>query len=123
MDLPDEITNHRFSNFKIRNHPILHGTNGDDVARRLAQHELGILADRQHPVGPPLILADRHDRRFTKNNPLISHIDKRVGGTKVNRQIIGEPAQNAIPNHQPPSPFSTGFKSAQFIARDGSIFN
>ena len=46
----DKVLQHGLGNVKIRNDPVLHRTDRNDVARRTADHLLGFRADLQHFV-------------------------------------------------------------------------
>ncbi len=59
--LADEVLEHLLGDLEVGDHAVLHRSNGLDVARCLAQHLLGLGADRFDPVGDPV---DGDDRRL-----------------------------------------------------------
>ena len=88
----DELLQHLLGHGEIRDDAVLHRADRLDVARHLAQHLLGFLADRLDralAVGAAF-LPDRNDRGFIEHDALAAHVDQRVGGAEVNRKIIGE---------------------------------
>ncbi len=86
MHLADEVLDHLFSNFKVGDHAVAHRADRLDMARRAAQHHLGVIANGEH-----LLLAaardDRNDRRLVQNDAPALHIDQRVGGPEVDGHI------------------------------------
>ena len=87
VNLLDEMPQHGLRDFKIGNHAIFHGPDGDDVAGRAAEHALGFLADSQD-VGRSRL--DGNDRRFTQHDPLITHINERIRSPKVYPNVVGK---------------------------------
>ena len=58
----------------------------------LAEHLLGRQADRLDrllAVGAAF-LTDRDDRGFVQHDAFAAHVDQRVGGAEVDREIVGE---------------------------------
>src|SRR5512134_1691556 len=79
------------------------GANSLDVAGHLAEHLLGLLADgldRALAVGTAL-LADCNDRRFVEHDALAAHVDQRVRGPEVDRQVVGEIAAEKTEHELP----------------------
>ena len=93
VHLADEVAQHGLGDLEIGDHPVLHGTDGHDVAGGAAQHHLGFPAHRQHPVAVPVpaILAHRHHRGLAQDDTLAFDIDQGVGRAQVDGQVIGEP--------------------------------
>jgi hypothetical protein len=99
----DELLEHLLGDGEVGDHAVLHRADGLDVARHLAQHLLGFLADgldRLLAVGAAF-LADRHHRRLIEHDALAAHVDQGVGGAEVDREIVGEIAAQK-PNIQNP---------------------
>ncbi len=46
------------------------------------------------------LVTDRHHRGLIEHDPLAAGIDQRVGGAKIDRQIVGEHPTNASEKHQ-----------------------
>ena len=80
---------HFLRDLKIRYHPILERPNGSDVSRRTAEHPLGVSANRFDGF-LAIVNPDRYNRRLIQHNALVAYVDQCVGGTEINRQIIGE---------------------------------
>ena len=49
--LLDEVVQHLLGVLEVGDDAVLHGLDGDDVARRAAEHLLGLLADGFHLAG------------------------------------------------------------------------
>ncbi len=78
---------HLFRNLEIGNDAVFHRPNGDDVAGRAAEHLFSIAAD-----GLDLIryLVDRDDRRLADDDAAALGINKRIGGSQIDREIAGK---------------------------------
>jgi hypothetical protein len=61
MDLLDEMAQHLLGDVEVRDHPVLQRADRADRPRRAAEHALGLEADRVHLAGA---LVDRDDRRL-----------------------------------------------------------
>ena len=89
---------HLLGHGEVGDHAVLHRPDGDDVAGRAAEHALGLEAhgrDRAR-AARAAVLADRDHRRLVQHDALAARIDQRVGGAKVDRQIVGEDAAQAF---------------------------
>ena len=84
MGLLNKVIQHALGHFEVGNHTILHGTDCGDVARRSAEHFLGLFADRFHL---PIVLVDRNDRRFIDYDALTAGKDESIGCPQVDRKI------------------------------------
>ena len=103
VNLPDEVLDHFFGDFEISNHAISHRANGFHVYRSLAEHVLGLLADRIDNLATAL----RHignDRGFIELDALPLHIDQRVRCPEVNGHVRRQHAEEAT-NHVVPELF------------------
>ena len=89
----DEVLQHLLGDGEVGDHAVLHRADRDDVAGRLAEHHLGFLARPPGWIscafGPP-VLADRDHRRLVEHDALAAHVDQRVGGAEIDRQIVGK---------------------------------
>src|SRR5204863_10112722 len=74
---------------EIGDHPVFHGSNGDDVAGSAAEHALGFFPDSQD-VGRSRL--DGNDRRFTQHDSLITNINERIRSPKVYPNVVGKQA-------------------------------
>src|SRR5256885_16581572 len=85
VDLLDELLEHLLGDREVGDHAVLHRPDGDDVARRLAEHLLRFLADglnRFFPVRTGF-LSDRHDGRFIEHDALAADVDEGIGRAEV----------------------------------------
>jgi len=92
MHLLDELFEHLLGHGEVGNHAVLHRTNHGNAARRLAKHFLGFLADGLDGllgIGAAFE-ANGNDRRFVENNGPSTHINQRIGGAKVDGEVVGE---------------------------------
>ena len=74
-----------------------------DVAGDLAEHLLGLAADRANhalAVGAAF-LRNGHDRGLVEHHALAAHVDQRIGGAEVDRQIAREVTTEKA-EHEPP---------------------
>ena len=96
MDFGDEIAEHGLRHLKVGYDAVFHGANGLDVARRAAQHALGL-----GPYGENLIVAPRvffygHHGRFAEHNAVALDVNASIGGPQVDGKIVGENSKNKI---------------------------
>src|SRR6266851_147869 len=77
----DEVPEHPRRDLKVSDHPVLHRSDRNDVARRSAEHLLCFLADRQHLFSTARVLLHRHDRGLVGNDPDAADVDQRICGT------------------------------------------
>ncbi|KMQ81513.1 hypothetical protein RF55_26109, partial [Lasius niger] len=66
--------------------------NGGEMARRTAQHPLSLAAHCRHRARTiaDLVLPYRHHRRLVQHDALSTHIDQRIGGAQIDRNVVGE---------------------------------
>ena len=88
--LLDEVIQHLFGDFEVGDHAILHGLDGDDVARRAAQHLLGFFAHGLHFAG---VLVDGDDGGLVHHDAFAFGVDQRVGGSQIDGEIAGKHAE------------------------------
>ena len=91
MHFADEMLDHFFRHIEIRDHPIAHGANGLNAARRAPQHQFGVLAHGQHRFAPVLDVIGHH-RGFVQDNSTPLDIDQRIGGAEIYRHVGCEQA-------------------------------
>ncbi len=90
----DELLEHLLGDGEVGDHAVFHRADGLDIARYLAQHLLGFLADRQDAllgIGAAL-LANRDYGGLIQDDALVADVDQGVGGAEVDREIVGEVA-------------------------------
>ena len=90
MRLLDKVVQHLLGLLEVGDHTVLHRLDRHDVARRAAEHLLGLLADCFDLIR---VLVDRDDRRFVDDNPFAVREDKCVGGSQVDRKIARKQAE------------------------------
>src|SRR5450631_970150 len=103
--LLDKVIQHLFGDLEVGDNAVLHRLDGDDVARRTAQHLFRLFADRLYLTG---VLVDRNDRGFVDNNALAPCVDEGVGRPQIDRKIAGEHAKQRA---QPVRPRRTRLKT------------
>ncbi len=88
----DELLDHLLGDHEVGDHAILHGPDGLDVAGHLAEHGLGLAADRLDDflaVGAAFV-ADGDDGGLVEHDALVTGEDQRVGCAKINGKVGGE---------------------------------
>jgi hypothetical protein len=82
--LLDEVVEHLLSDFEVGDDAVLHGLDGDDVARGAAKHVLGFLADCFHFAG---VLVDGDDGGLVDDDAFAGREDEGVGCAQVDGQV------------------------------------
>ncbi len=80
------MLDHFFGNFEIGNHAISHRPDSTDIARRLAKHHLGFLANRQH-LCTATHFGHGNNGWFIEDNALALHINKRICRSEIDADI------------------------------------
>jgi hypothetical protein len=89
--LPYKVLQHLLGDREIRDDAVFQGPDGCDVARRAAEHVFGVGANRLNdPAAPAGVLANSDDRGFVEHDAVAPRVNQSVGGSKVDRQVIGE---------------------------------
>src|ERR1700676_4009641 len=84
VHLFDEVLQHLFRVGEIRNDPVLHGPDGRDMAWGASQHVFGFDPDRDDDLAAPggfVLHCD--DRWFIEHNAALTHVNQRVGRSKI----------------------------------------
>ena len=84
-DLLDEVAQHALRDVVVRDDALAQWADGDDVARRAADHLLGLITDSQD-VSRITLYGD--NRRLAQDNPPAFHMDERIGRAEVNTHIV-----------------------------------
>jgi hypothetical protein len=66
----------------------------DDRAGRAPKHLFRLGTDRQHSPRAARVFLHRDHRRLVANDPFALDVYQGVGGAEIDRDIIGEPAEN-----------------------------
>ena len=82
--LLDEVGQHLLGDLEVGDDAVLHRLDGDDVARRAAEHVFGLLADGLHPA---VHLVDGHNRRLVDHDALAARVDAGVGRAQIDGQV------------------------------------
>ena len=94
MHFPDEVLDHLLGDFEVRDHTIAHGPDGFHVQRRLAEHLLGLVADRIDDLAAALVHVGNHGG-FIELDALALDVDERVRCPEVNGHVRGKHAEKA----------------------------
>jgi hypothetical protein len=73
----DKLLEHLLGNGEVGDHAVLHGANGFDVARDLAQHGLGFVANGLYAflaLGTAFV-TNRNHRGFVEHNAAVSDVN------------------------------------------------
>ncbi len=81
------MLDHLFGGVEIGDHAFAHRPDRLDRAGGAAEHQLGILAHREHLLLAVLDMIG-HDRGFVQHDALAPHIDERVRGSEVDRHVL-----------------------------------
>ena len=84
MSLLNKVIQHALGDFKIRNDPVFHRANGNDITGRTAQHVFGFTAYR---FDFTVVLVDSYYRRFVDDDDLTISIDQGVRGAQINGMV------------------------------------
>src|SRR5215207_4522183 len=84
VHLLDEVAEHLLGHVKVRDHPVLEGTDRLDRPGGPAEHPLRLDADGVHLGGARV---DGHYGRLREYDPAPAHVDERVGGPEVNGHV------------------------------------
>ena len=83
----NEILQHGLGDVEISDDAVLHGTDGNDVARRTADHGLGFRADFQHFVR---FAVHCHDGRLMDDDAFALAVYQCIRRSQVDAQVMGE---------------------------------
>ena len=82
--LANEVPQHRLTQFKVRDRPILNGLDGGDRIWSATKHLARQLANRRSTTKhPPSSFLQRDDRRFVQHHPFALNGDECVGCSHV----------------------------------------
>ena len=91
MNSPDEVGEHLLGDVEVRDDAVLEGPDGHDVARRAAEHRLGLLAHREDRV---VGLMDGDDGRLVEDDALPLDVDEGIGRPEIDSHVVREKAGN-----------------------------
>ena len=93
-DFMQEFLDHALSDLVVGDDALAQGTDGDDVARRAAQHGLRIRADLQELAG---VLVERHDRGLVEHDAFILNVDQHRRGAQIHADVFGKRKHSVLP--------------------------
>ncbi len=103
--LLDEVVQHLLGDLEVGDNAVLHRLDGDDVARRTAQHLLRLFANGLYFTG---VLVDGHDGGLVDHDALAPRVDEGVRRPQIDREIAREHAKQRA---QPVRPRRTRLKT------------
>jgi len=86
MHLRDEVLDHRLGDFEVGDDAVAQRTDRLDVARRSAEHHLGLFAHGED-LSLAALRGQSHDGRFVENDAPTLHIDQRIGRAEVDAHV------------------------------------
>ena len=95
VDLLDKVLEHFLGDIEVSDHPILHGTDGGNVAGSTAQHTLCIGPHGSHTLLGTMV-TNGHHGRLVQDDAAATYIYKGVGGPQIDGQIGGEHPPNTL---------------------------
>src|SRR5690606_23455667 len=94
MHLANELLEHLLGHGKVGDDAILQRSYRDDVARRSAQHLLGVRAHCGDAAraARSAVLPNRNHRWLVEDDSLPANVNQGVGRAEVDRQVVGKEA-------------------------------
>jgi len=92
VHLLDEVLDHLFGHFDVGDHTIAQRADRLDAVGGLPHHHLRIIANCLH-AADAVDRLNRDHRRFVQNDPLILHVNQRVGGSEIDRHVLRTEAE------------------------------
>jgi hypothetical protein len=90
VHLLNEVAEHPLGHVEVGDHAVLERPDRHDIARRAADHPLGLDAHRDHLAG---VRIERDHARLVENDPPAAHVDQGVSRAEVDRQVTAEERQ------------------------------
>ena len=94
--LLDEVGEHLLGDFEVGNDAVLHRLDRHDIARRAAEHLLGITPDR---LDASVQLVDRHNRWLVHDDAFAARVHAGVGGAEIDREIARKERKDRTKTH------------------------
>ena len=104
MHFADEMLEHFLGVGEIGDDAVFHRAHHGQVARRAAQHLLGIGADRGNGMRmmAAAVGADGDHRRLIQDDALAAHVDKGIGCSEIDGQVVGKEAAKLFKHQEKP---------------------
>ena len=94
--LLNEVAEHALGDFEVGDDAVLHRPDGDDIARRAAEHFFRFFADG---FDLAVVLVDGDDGRLVDNDALSFGEDQRVRRPEIDGKVGGEEAEQRAEIH------------------------
>ena len=88
------MLDHFLRDLEIGDDPVAQRPDRLDIARRSAEHQLGLLADRQDLLAA-FDAGDRDDRGLVQDDAAALYIDECIGCAEVDRHVGGQQTQHS----------------------------
>ena len=98
VDAVDEVAQHLLADLEVRDHAVLQGPDGLDVARGTTDHALGLGAYGERLS---VLDVDGNHGGLVQDDAAAAHVDQRVRSSEVNRHITTQKRETTI-NHKDP---------------------
>ena len=95
----DEVAQHRLGDLEVGDDAVAQRADRLDVARRAAEHLLGLAADGEHLLAAARVALHRDDRGLARDDALALDVDERVGRPEIDREIVREQAVEPVEDH------------------------
>src|SRR6185503_3813634 len=96
VGLANEVLQHLFGDFEVRNDSVFHGPNGNDVAGSTAQHIFRIASDSFDLIG---YFINRNDGGFRHDDAASLCINECICRPEVNSKIAGKQTKDRFERH------------------------
>ena len=90
----DKMPQHGLGDFKVGNHAVLHGPDGDDIAGRSSDHVFCFETDGLDFVG---VFIDGDNGRLAQDDALPFDVDECVGRPEIDSHIVGKHPWKSAP--------------------------
>src|SRR5262249_27212286 len=104
--LVDEMAEHRLRHLEIGDDPVLHRTDGDNVAGRSPEHLLGLFADGKDLLCARCAALDGDDGRFVRDDAFPSYEGQRRRSSEIDGKVVRKQPVNPIKQHGPVLPLA-----------------
>jgi hypothetical protein len=117
--LLDEVAQHRLGDLEVGDDAVLHRPDRHDVARRPAEHLLGLSSDGEHLLDARRAALHRHHRRLVRHDA--APLDERQSGrgTQIDGEVVGEESIDPVKQHRSPYPVDNGQELAVDVIGNG----
>ena len=93
VHLVDEVAQHLLADLEVGDDAVLQRPDGLDVARRAADHALGLEPDGERAS---VLHVDRDDRGLVEHDAAPADVDERVGGPEIDRHVAAHDGRETL---------------------------